>query len=148
MISMPLIEQLFQRITMDVVGPLPRTQGGNRFIWTICDYATRYPEAFPLLSVEAPRVAKELIKMFSHVGIPDEILTDQGTNFMSTMIEEIYCLVIEKVSHATSSLNSHDKFLFLPPTWHLKFVIDYTHLPCDFVWSCPLELKSVGSNRK
>ena len=78
---------------MDVVGPLPRTQGGNRFILTICDYATRYPEAFVLPSVEAPRVAKELIKLFSHVGIPDEILTDQGTNFMSTMIEEIYRLL-------------------------------------------------------
>ena len=88
MISMPLIEQPFQRIAMDVVGPLPRTQGGNRFILTICDYATRYPEAFAL-----PRVAKELIKLFSHVGIPDEILTDQGTNFMSTMMEEIYRLL-------------------------------------------------------
>ena len=60
---------------------------------TICDYATRYPEAFALPSVEAPRVAKELIKLFSHVGIPDEILTDQGTNFMPTMIEEIYRLL-------------------------------------------------------
>ena len=93
MISMPLIEQPFQRIPMDVVGPLPRTQGGNRFILTICDYATIYPEAFALPSVEVPRVAKELIKLFSHVGIPDEILTDQGTNFMSTMIEEIYRLL-------------------------------------------------------
>ena len=93
MISMPLIEQPFQRIAMDVVGPLPRTQGGNRFILTICDYATRYPKAFALPSVEAPRVAKELIKLFSHVGIPDEILTDQGTNFMPTMIEEIYRLL-------------------------------------------------------
>ena len=91
MIPMPLIEQPFQQIAMDIVGPLPRTQGENRFILTICDYSTRYPEAFALLSVDAPRVAKELIKLFFHVGIPDEILTDQGTNFMSTMIEEIYC---------------------------------------------------------
>ena len=93
MVSMPLIEQPFQRIAMDVVGPLPRTQRGNRFILTICDYATRYPEAIALPSVEAPRVAKELVNLFSHVGIPDEILTDQGTNFMSTMMEEIYRLL-------------------------------------------------------
>ena len=93
MVSMPLIEQPFQRIAMDVVGPLPRTQRGNRFILTICDYATRYPEAIALPSVEAPRVAKELVNLFSHVGIPDEILTDQGTNFMSTMMEEIYHLL-------------------------------------------------------
>ena len=93
MISMPLIEQPFQKIAMDVVGPLRRTQGGNRFISTICDYATCYPEVFAQPSVEAPRVAKELIKRFSHMSMPDEILTDQGTNFMSIMIEEIYHLL-------------------------------------------------------
>ena len=93
MVSMPLIEQPFQRIAMDVVGPLTRTQRGNRFILTICDYATRYPEAIALPSVEAPRVAKELVNLLSHVGIPDEILTDQGINFMSTMMEAIYRLL-------------------------------------------------------
>ena len=93
MVSMPLIEQPFQRIAMDVVGPLPCTQRGNRFILSICDYAMRYPEAIALPSVEAPRVAKELVNLFSHVGVPDEILTDQGTNFMSSLLEEIYCLL-------------------------------------------------------
>ena len=93
MVSMPLIEQPFQRIAMDVIGPLPRTQKGNRFILTICDYATRYPEAIALPSVEAPRVAKELVHLFSHVGVPDEILTDQGSNFMSALLEEMYCLL-------------------------------------------------------
>ena len=92
MVSMPLIKQPFQRIAMDVVGPLPCTQRGNRFILTICDYATCYPEAIALPSVEAPRVAKELVNLFSHVRVPDEILTDQGTNFMSSLLEEI-CLL-------------------------------------------------------
>ena len=36
MIPMPVIEVPFQRIAMDIVGPLPRTQRGNRFILTIC----------------------------------------------------------------------------------------------------------------
>ena len=65
---------------------------------TICDYATRYPEAIAMPSTEAPRVAKELVNLFSHVGIPDEILTDQGTNFMSTLLEEMYQLLhIKKI---------------------------------------------------
>ena len=75
---MPLIEQSLQRLAMDIVGPLPCTQRGNRFILTICDYATRYPEVIALPNVEAPRVAKELVNLFFHVGISDEILTDQG----------------------------------------------------------------------
>jgi len=78
---------------MDFIRPLPCTQRGNRFILTICDYATRYPEAIPLPSVEAPRVARELVNRFSHVGVPDEILTDQVTNFMSNLLEEIYQLL-------------------------------------------------------
>ena len=38
-------------------------------------------------------MAKELVHLFSHVGVPDEILTDQGSNFMSALLEEMYCLL-------------------------------------------------------
>ena len=98
MVSMPWIEQPFRRIAMDVIRPLPRTQRGNRFILTICDYATRYPEAVAMPSVEATRIVKELVNLFSHVGVLDEILTDQGTGFMSSLLEEIYQLLhIKKI---------------------------------------------------
>ena len=93
MISMPLIELPFQRIAMDVVGPLPRSRSGNKYILTICDYATRYPEAIALPSTEASRIAKELVSLFSRVGIPEEILTDQGPNFMSALLQEVYHLL-------------------------------------------------------
>ena len=93
MISMPVIEKPFQRMVMDIVGPLPKTSRGNRYILVICDYATRYPEAVALPTMVAPRVVKELIQLFARVGIPEEILTDQGTNFMSTLLEELYHLL-------------------------------------------------------
>ena len=93
MIPMPLIGKPFQRIAMDVVGLPPQEQVRNWFILMICDYATRYPEAVPLPSTEAEKVAKELIKFFSRVVIPDEILTDQGSNFMSSLLQEIYSLL-------------------------------------------------------
>lgn len=78
MVLMPLVQKPFTRIAMDLIGPLPKTKRGNRFILTICDYATRYPEAIPLLSSEAHRIAKELILLFTRVGVPEEVLTDQG----------------------------------------------------------------------
>jgi len=65
------------------IGLLPYTQRRNRFIFTICDNAIHYPEAIPLPSVEASRV-----NLLSHIGVPDEILTDQGTNFISNLVEE------------------------------------------------------------
>lgn len=93
MVPMPLIAKPFQRIAMDLVGPLPRTQRGNHFVLTICDYATRYPEAIALPSTEAPRISKELVAVFARVGIPEEILSDQGPNFMSALLEEVYRLL-------------------------------------------------------
>lgn len=62
---------------MDIVGPLPRSSSGKRFILVICDYATRYPEAVALRTMDANTIAEELVQFFAWVGIPEEILTDQ-----------------------------------------------------------------------
>ena len=75
---------------MDIVGPLPRTASGKRYIVVVCDYATRYPEAVALSSTDAEQVAEELVRIFSRVGLPQEILTDQGANFMSQLLAEMY----------------------------------------------------------
>ena len=80
----------FERIAMDIVGPLPRSRSGNKCVLVICDYATRYPEAVPLRSIDAAHVAEELLKFFARVGIPTDILTDQGSNFMSKLLTETY----------------------------------------------------------
>ena len=93
MIPMPLMTHPFDQIAMDLIGPLPRSRKGNRFILSIVDYATRYPEAIALSSAVASRVAKELVTIFSRVGIPSEILSDQGANFMSILLQELYHLL-------------------------------------------------------
>ena len=56
----------------------------------ICDYATRYLEAIPVWSIDAENIAKELLKLFARVGIPQSILTDQGSNFTSKLLIELY----------------------------------------------------------
>ena len=88
--KMPLIEAPFQRVAIDIVGPIfPKTDKGNRFIVTMVDYATRYPEATPLPSIETTRVAEALVDIFTRVGIPREILTDQGSQFTSDLMREV-----------------------------------------------------------
>ncbi|CAH1248423.1 NYNRIN [Branchiostoma lanceolatum] len=87
LIPLPIIEEPFRRIAMDVVEPLERSKTGNKYVLVVCDYATRYPEAIPMRSVDAKHVAEELIKKFARVGIPEEILTDQGTVFMSQLLK-------------------------------------------------------------
>ena len=78
---------------MDIVGPLPRSSTGKRYILVICDYATRYPEAVALRNIDANTVAEELLSFFARVGVPEEILTDQGTNFTSQLLKEVYRLL-------------------------------------------------------
>ena len=86
----PIISKPFERIVMDIIGPLPKSSKGNRFVLVICDYATRYPEAVPMRNVDAASVAEELLKLFTYVGVPKEILTDRGTNFTSQLLNELY----------------------------------------------------------
>ncbi|KAL1250507.1 hypothetical protein QQF64_018303 [Cirrhinus molitorella] len=75
---------------MDIVGPLERSSAGHQYILVICDYATRYPEAFPLRSITTPKIIQALVQLFSRVGIPEEILTDQGTNFTSRLMGQLH----------------------------------------------------------
>ena len=93
LVPLPVMKEPFERIAMDIVGPLPRSKKGNQYILVVCDYATRYPEAFPLRSISAETVAEHLMQLFSRVGIPKEILSDQGTNFMSQLLRELYNLL-------------------------------------------------------
>ena len=65
---LPIIEEPFGRIAMDIVGPPPRSRSGNKYVVVVCDYATRYPEAVTLKSIDAEHVAEELIPLFARVG--------------------------------------------------------------------------------
>ena len=89
LVNMPQMSRPFQRGAVDMVGPLQRSRKGNRYILVLVDYATRFPEATPLSSTESEKVADALIDMFSRYGIPDELLSDQGTNFVSTVMQQV-----------------------------------------------------------
>ena len=85
-----IVIEPFKKIAIDIVGELPRTTTGYRYILTMVDYATRYPEAIPLRSTSSKAVADALIHYFSRVGIPDEIVSDQGSNFVSKVMAQLY----------------------------------------------------------
>ena len=79
-----------ERIAMDIMGPLPETPRGNRYILVVGDYFTKWKEAYPLPDMEALSIAKVLVSEFiCRFGVPDSIHTDQGKNFESKLIQEI-----------------------------------------------------------
>ena len=90
LIPLPVLSEPFKCIAMDIIGPLPCSRSGKQYVLVICDYATRYPEAIPLHSTDASHIAEELMGVFDRVGIPSEILTDQGSNFTSQLLTELY----------------------------------------------------------
>ena len=67
LIPLPIITEPFKKIAMDIVGPLPWSRSGNHYVLVICDYATRYPEAISLKSIDAVHVAEEIIKVSTQV---------------------------------------------------------------------------------
>ena len=68
----------------DLVGPiLPPSEKGHRYILALLDYATRYAEAVPLKNIETETVTKALLHMYSRLEIPEDVLSDLGTQFVS-----------------------------------------------------------------
>ncbi|KAI2658233.1 Transposon Ty3-G Gag-Pol polyprotein [Labeo rohita] len=101
LIPLPIIGVPFERIGMDLVGPLPKSARGHEHILVIVDYATRFPEAMPLRKATAKNIAKELFLLCTRVGIPAEILTDQGTPFMSRLMADLCRLLRVKQIRTT-----------------------------------------------
>ena len=92
--KMPVISTPFYRVAVDLVGPLLPVSGrGHRWILTMVDMATRYPLAAPLASIDTATVAEAMVDMFSDIGIPNEILSDRGSQFNSDMMREVQRLL-------------------------------------------------------
>eukprot|EP00745_Piridium_sociabile_P043738 TRINITY_DN8997_c0_g2_i9.p1 TRINITY_DN8997_c0_g2~~TRINITY_DN8997_c0_g2_i9.p1 ORF type:complete len:902 (-),score=147.63 TRINITY_DN8997_c0_g2_i9:1001-3472(-) len=56
------------------------------------DVATRYPDAVPLRDISSITVAESLLSIFSRLGFPKEILSDQGTQFNSELMKQFHAL--------------------------------------------------------
>ena len=79
--KMPVIDIPFQRVAVDLVSPFsPASSQGNRFMLTLDDYSTM-PLATPLKNADTETATEALVYIFSSVGVPTEILSDQGTHF-------------------------------------------------------------------
>ncbi|XP_066971747.1 uncharacterized protein [Macrobrachium rosenbergii] len=100
--EMPIVSEPFSRIAVDLIGPIsPTSDRGHRYILTVIDCATRFPEAIPLRNIDTITVAEGLVEIFCRVGIPREILTDQGSQFKSDLMAEINRLLSIKALFTT-----------------------------------------------
>ena len=83
-------EEAMEKLFLDIVGPLPETFNGNKYILTMQDDLSKYSFAIPTENHLAETVARLLVKfVFTKFGIPRFILTDQGTDFTSKLMKNV-----------------------------------------------------------
>ena len=72
-----------ERVALDIAGPLPLTEGGNRYVLSVMDYSTKWLEAYALPD-QAKTVANALLEgMVCRFGVHHVLRSDQGRNFES-----------------------------------------------------------------
>ena len=86
---LPCVGEPFQLVAFDLVGPIPRSASGHRYVLTMMDMFSKYPEAIPLKKVDNEAVLEGMLEIFSRHGIPGTILTDQGSVFMSKLTKAV-----------------------------------------------------------
>jgi transposase InsO family protein len=74
----------FEKIFLDIVGPLETSTEGNTYILTMQDDLTKFSSAVPLVDHTANSIAKAFVENFVCLhGIPESIVTDQGQDVLS-----------------------------------------------------------------
>ena len=78
-----------ERVAVDILGLLPTSTQGNKYVLITTDYFTKCPEAYPMPNQEAVTVAQCLVnQFFSRFGVPLELHSDQGRHFESALFQK------------------------------------------------------------
>ncbi|GFX78803.1 retrovirus-related Pol polyprotein from transposon 412 [Trichonephila clavipes] len=99
----PIISEVFSKINIDAVGPLPVSTKQNRYLITSICVASKYPEAIPVESITSPNVIDALLSIFSRLGFPREIQSDLGTSFTSELTTTFFNKFGIKVTRSSVS---------------------------------------------
>ena len=95
----------FEAWGLDVVGPLPKSSDGCRFILAATDYFSKWAEAVALKEVKKENVVRFLkSNIIFRYGIPNYIITDNGGPFVNTLVEKL-CERFDFKQRKTSAYN-------------------------------------------
>ena len=98
-----IVDSPMERLALDILGPLPVTDLGNKYILIVADYFSKSVEAFPIPDQEAQTVASLLVKeVVCRFGAPVLIHSDQGRNFESALFTEMCQLLGMKKTRTTA----------------------------------------------
>ena len=88
------VEAPFEKVSCDISGPWPVTHNNNRYILVFVDMCTKWTEAFAIPNIEAKTVAEIFVnEIVSRHGAPRVLLSDRGSNFLSSLFREVCFLM-------------------------------------------------------
>eukprot|EP00731_Ephydatia_muelleri_P038191 Em0675g4a len=99
------------QVGIDLIGPLPETKKGNKYIVTLLDYFSKWPEACPIPNKTALAVAQFLFEMFCRFGCCEVVISDQGREFVNAVQAELFALTGTK--HCLTYLHTIHKAMGL-----------------------------------
>lgn len=86
----PVISKPFQLISVDIVGPLPRSSKGYLYILVVCDYFSKFVLTFPLRAASAKIISQHIENdVFLLFGVPQFLVSDNGTQFRSVEFKNL-----------------------------------------------------------
>ena len=90
----------FERVHIDLTGPLPMTAAGFDYILVFKCALTKWVEIFPIQSKAMERVVECFVdEIYCRHGAPSQIVTDRGTEFVNRVMRETCKLLrIKKIS--------------------------------------------------
>ncbi len=94
---------VFEKVFLDIVGPLEVDAQNNRYVLTLQCELSKFVEAYPLQNKEAETVAKSFVNNFIlRYGIPSEIVSDRGSEFMNETLDKACKLLKIKKLNSTA----------------------------------------------
>ena len=80
---------IFDRIGMDVTGNFPASKDGFIKLLVIKEYLTKLVRIYPLRTKTAEEIAANLWRWITTYGPPKEVLSDQGSEFVNSVVSKL-----------------------------------------------------------
>ena len=85
--EMPIPYYPHQIVSMDLVGPLPRSRHGHQYLFTLIDHLTGWADAFPIANKTSSTIAEILATRYiPQYGASEIIISDNGNEFCNSEV--------------------------------------------------------------
>jgi len=144
----PVPQQRFSHIHVDIVGPLPVSREGFCYLFTLIDRSSRMLEAVPLANIEKETYRDALISQWvAPFGVPTHLTSNQGAQFTSALRAHL-CNVIGTHHNTTTAYHPQSNGMVKRAHRRLKDALKACMAPADWPQHLPWVLLDINNAPK